>query len=170
MLFAHCSWAGFTEDQFTIFDGIARKNLSTLQDDATHEIDVLREAMRGAIETSAYSKNEYVVATRGSLDAEGARLKESVAKSAEDIAATISGGRDPAKMIILLAKEERQFIALYQWYRSVIELTNLAWSVGKNDPETNKTLGLLQKSHEEFLALAAESVQAIATRCLGNSN
>jgi hypothetical protein len=127
----------------------------------------VRDALRVTVAASAYGKNDDLLATRDAINEQGIKLKEAFNRAASDIEVDIAADRDPGNMIIILAKEQRQYLIFYQWFRNAMEIISMAGVGGVRTDETLNTgktpsFCSLPASDTESSAVQPPSVQSVA--------
>ena len=157
----------FTTDQYIALDGLLGDNLDIFQNDADKWIDLLAGILDDSYKGSAYLNNVEAEGVRTRLKAEGAKLREEIIATIEEIRTERPKDSNPATMILLLSKEQTLSCKFYSWVRNVMEISALAYAnSGRRDELAGKMISELIKAHENLQNIAGISIQGVVTAVL----
>jgi hypothetical protein len=170
-LFASATWAAeFNDDQLQVVNNMININADELQKSADHGLDFALGILGRAFEQSDYARSAQGEETRKQLTENAAALKTRIHTLRTRITAAGATTRNPATAIILLTEEERVAFQIYRWFRTLVEMTDMAnASVHREEPGVGAYFRKTMQNFEDMEDALTDCITRVAGKVLGGA-
>ena len=170
-LLTHATGAAeFNDQQFQAVNTILRLNAGELQQQADSGLDFALGLLGRAFEQSAYGRSAPAENARKQLAEDAAALKTRIRALQARIPATGTGMHNPASAVMLLAEEQHVAFQLYRWFRTLVEMTDMAnASAHREEAGTGEYFRKTMANFEDMEDLLSDTISRVAGKVLGGT-